>query len=190
MMKARWEKLTGTSQVEVKEAKRDVGTVSIFSFSGNTVNAVVYTDEHLLIWHFFNFTKISGSKYFQIVKRFLFAHAKIVCMYVYMYTTCTYINRHKTCAVFWIFQKQSQNSKTEDKTQEKHKRCPKINIKLSRRGWWFLSRAVQAIQWKWLIQKKVEIQNYPFRVGKRAHKSIPWDINKCPDWEEKIESCH
>lgn len=36
MMKARGEKLKGTSQVEVKGAKQDTGTVSIFSFLGNT----------------------------------------------------------------------------------------------------------------------------------------------------------
>lgn len=49
MMKARGEKLKETSQVEMKKAKQDTETVSIFSFSGSTVNTVLCADEQLLI---------------------------------------------------------------------------------------------------------------------------------------------
>lgn len=44
MMKARGEKLKGTSQMEMKKAKQDIDTVSIFSFCGSTVKTVLCAD--------------------------------------------------------------------------------------------------------------------------------------------------
>ncbi|XP_014800709.1 PREDICTED: leucine-rich repeat-containing protein 27 [Calidris pugnax] len=49
MMKARGEKLTGTSQVGAKEGEQGIERVSVFSFSGNAVNPVLCADEHLLV---------------------------------------------------------------------------------------------------------------------------------------------